>query len=218
MVERTARPDAVAAAPFGVAADKARLRGAMVTRLKAVAPADRARHAEAASRTLVRFLADRLPPGVPVALFAPTPTELSCEPALAPLGERHPLAWPRVDGGSLRFQVAPFASLAAHTSRVREPPPDAPEVVPQAVVVPGRAFDRTGLRLGRGAGFYDRTIALLAPSTLLIGYAYAFQVVDGLPREPYDRWVQFVVTEEGEPLRCRPPAAPDERNSAADGS
>ncbi len=190
------------------AAEKALVRARMVERLKAISPAERRERSLRASRSLLRTLETNVPAGAPVALFAPTPTELSCEPALALLEGRHPMAFPRVDGGALQFQLAPFAALAAHTSKVREPAPDAPRVKPVAIVLPGRAFDRTGLRLGRGAGFYDRTLAALGRETLLVGFVYAFQVVDELPREPYDRAVQLIVTDEGGPLRCRQTAAP----------
>ena len=42
---------------------------------------------------------------------------------------------------------------------IREPNADAPEVVPDILLVPLLAFDRTGHRIGYGAGYYDMTIA-----------------------------------------------------------
>ena len=44
---------------------------------------------------------------------------------------------------------------------IREPQADAPEVVPDILLVPLLAFDRRGYRIGYGAGYYDMTIARL---------------------------------------------------------
>ncbi len=201
MTDRAVATNAGIAGP-GPGAEKARLRALMLEKLRAVAPADRASRSALASRALVRAVETNVPEGGPVALFAPTATELSCEAAALELGCRHPVLFPRMDGPNLRFQSAPLASLVAGAQGIREPPLDAPEILPLAIVVPGRAFDRTGHRLGRGGGYYDRALASLPAPVLLIGFAYAFQVVDELPREAHDRPVQLIVTDEGGPLRC----------------
>ncbi len=65
----------------------------------------------------------------------------------------------------------------------------------ELVLVPGLAFDASGNRLGRGAGYYDRFLARLRPSTVLIGLAFECQVFESVPVEPHDRPVDFVVTE-----------------------
>ena len=61
------------------------------------------------------------------------------------------------------------------------------------------AFDKRGNRLGRGAGYYDRTLASLqhsAKKPLLIGIAYNFQKVDTLPAETWDIPLNLVITEQ----------------------
>jgi len=63
------------------------------------------------------------------------------------------------------------------------------------VVVPGRAFDRHGTRLGRGAGYYDRFIAKHKLRAVTIGLAYDLQIVDEVPRQPHDRKIDLIVTE-----------------------
>jgi 5-formyltetrahydrofolate cyclo-ligase len=63
--------------------------------------------------------------------------------------------------------------------------------------VPGLAFTRKGLRLGRGGGYYDRYLAALPPTTLKIGVCFALQLVDAMPTEPHDQRMNAVVTEEG---------------------
>lgn len=69
---------------------------------------------------------------------------------------------------------------------------------PDLIVLPGTAFDREGFRLGMGAGCYDRFLARPEYArTVRIGYAYALQVVDSLPREEWDIPVHALCTEEG---------------------
>jgi 5-formyltetrahydrofolate cyclo-ligase len=78
-----------------------------------------------------------------------------------------------------------------------EPPASAPLVDPAAldcVVLPGVAFSEDGLRLGRGGGYYDATLALV-PRAPRIGIAYDVQIVPSLPREPHDAPMDAVVTE-----------------------
>ena len=72
----------------------------------------------------------------------------------------------------------------------------APERSVAAVVfVPGLAFSLSGQRLGRGGGFYDRFLASTGPGVTAVGLAYSFQVLERLPQEPWDRRLDYVVTE-----------------------
>ena len=68
---------------------------------------------------------------------------------------------------------------------------------PVVALVPGVGFDERGMRLGRGAGFYDRALADLrkvGPVTV-IGLGYEAQIVKELPCDAWDQWVDIVVTE-----------------------
>ncbi|MFW5683810.1 MAG: 5-formyltetrahydrofolate cyclo-ligase [Spirochaetota bacterium] len=71
------------------------------------------------------------------------------------------------------------------------------------VLCPGRAFDRTGNRLGRGGGYYDRFLSTLrgaggvaASRTLVAGLCYSVQIVAAVPAEPGDQRVGLILTEE----------------------
>jgi 5-formyltetrahydrofolate cyclo-ligase len=77
------------------------------------------------------------------------------------------------------------------------PGPSAEPVMPQLVLVPLLAFDRQGGRLGYGAGFYDRTLAVLraAGPVIAIGVAYADQEVPAVPVEPHDQPLDWIATE-----------------------
>lgn len=63
------------------------------------------------------------------------------------------------------------------------------------VLVPGLAFTRTGLRLGRGKGFYDRFLAQLNPEhCIFMGVCHHWQIVEQLPTEETDIRLDFLLT------------------------
>ncbi len=63
------------------------------------------------------------------------------------------------------------------------------------LIVPGVLFGRSGERIGMGAGFYDRFLAL-APNTLRIALAYDFQLLaDPLPLKPWDMKMDGIFSE-----------------------
>lgn len=61
-------------------------------------------------------------------------------------------------------------------------------------IVPGLVFTQDGKRIGYGGGWYDRLLAG-AKSSLKIGVAHEFQIVDDLPHEPHDIQLTCVVTD-----------------------
>lgn len=65
------------------------------------------------------------------------------------------------------------------------------------MVLPLRAFDADGNRLGSGAGYYDRWLARAAVKPWCVGYAYAIQEVPRLPREAHDQALHAICTERG---------------------
>ena len=74
------------------------------------------------------------------------------------VGEGYPLCLPVMQGKGKplvfrRWQ--PGDELAETTWGIREPLPEAPEVVPDVVLAALLAFDLHGYRLGYGGGFYD---------------------------------------------------------------
>ncbi|MGW0172846.1 5-formyltetrahydrofolate cyclo-ligase [Rhodococcus sp. NPDC003322] len=88
---------------------------------------------------------------------------------------------------------------------LREPAPPylPPETVAEAalLLVPALAVDRRGVRLGRGAGFYDRTLSLAATGdgtgTRLVAVVRDDELVDELPEDPHDIRMQAVLTPAG---------------------
>jgi len=63
------------------------------------------------------------------------------------------------------------------------------------VLVPGLAFDRSGNRLGRGKGYYDRFLRRLPADVLTIGLAFDGMVREWIPHSENDYPVKMVVTE-----------------------
>ncbi|WP_406814295.1 5-formyltetrahydrofolate cyclo-ligase [Mycobacterium sp. M23085] len=54
------------------------------------------------------------------------------------------------------------------------------------VLVPALAVDRRGVRLGRGRGFYDRSLGGRDPNALLIAIVRDAEVLDEVPADPHD--------------------------------
>ena len=67
-----------------------------------------------------------------------------------------------------------------------------------AIVCPGVAFDKTGGRLGRGGGHYDRLLRQIKGKTFVVGCAFDCQISGApLPREEHDAVMDAVTTESG---------------------
>jgi 5-formyltetrahydrofolate cyclo-ligase len=80
---------------------------------------------------------------------------------------------------------------------IPEPTATAPRVEPDVILVPMLAFDRQHNRLGRGGGYYDRTLAGLRKrrKILAIGIAFARQLVEGIPTDAHDAKLDKIVTD-----------------------
>lgn len=69
------------------------------------------------------------------------------------------------------------------------------------MIVPALAVDRTGVRLGRGAGSYDR--ALARTTAYVVAALHAGELVASLPVEPHDRPVHAAVLPDRGLVRLR---------------
>ncbi|MGC9667929.1 5-formyltetrahydrofolate cyclo-ligase [Planosporangium sp. 12N6] len=65
------------------------------------------------------------------------------------------------------------------------------------VVAPALAVSTDGVRLGRGGGSYDRALARVSPSAVVVVPLYDGELMEWLPAEPHDRPVDAVVTPSG---------------------
>lgn len=65
------------------------------------------------------------------------------------------------------------------------------------VLVPALAVDRSGMRLGRGGGCYDRALARVPVGTPVCALLHEDELVDQVPAEPHDRPVAAVALPSG---------------------
>lgn len=61
--------------------------------------------------------------------------------------------------------------------------------------VPLVAFDRSGNRLGRGVGYYDRLFSNLNIRGVKVGVGYEFQEFFSVPTEAHDVPMEYILTE-----------------------
>lgn len=128
---------------------------------------------------------------------------ISPEPGLGPVleacietGKR--LALPRceADGTMTARIVTALEELRKGAFGILEPPETLPVAAPEElelVLVPGMAFSTGGARLGRGKGYYDRFLTAVRGKT--VGICYDGVLLETLPTERHDRFVDAVVTD-----------------------
>ncbi|MCG6953735.1 MAG: 5-formyltetrahydrofolate cyclo-ligase [Betaproteobacteria bacterium] len=76
-------------------------------------------------------------------------------------------------------------------------PVDSAEIVPQAVLLPVNGWDDGGYRLGYGGGYFDRTLAALAPRPRVIGTGYEAAHLETITPQSWDIPLDYLVTERG---------------------
>ena len=142
-----------------------------------------------------------LTPRAIVSGFMPLGSEINPIPLMRKLaGAGAQLALPVVCGRGkpLSMRVFDFGQrLVPGVWGIREPAPDAAEVFPDILLVPLLAFDRSGHRIGYGAGYYDLTIAALRArkAVTACGLAFAAQEVSSVPTTSRDARLDLVLTE-----------------------
>ena len=70
-------------------------------------------------------------------------------------------------------------------------------VTPQAVLAPLVGFDRDCYRLGYGGGYFDRTLAALAPRPWAIGVGFELSRLETIYPQDFDIPMDLIVTEAG---------------------
>ncbi len=135
-----------------------------------------------------------------VALYHAIGSELDCSSLhRALISEGGVTCYPRCVPSSLTLEfseVKDSTELRPGLKNIPEPV-DEHTLMPlqelTAIIVPGLAFTAQGMRLGYGAGYYDRTLADY--QGLVVGVCFNAQVVDELPQEAHDIAMQVLVTQ-----------------------
>lgn len=133
-------------------------------------------------------------------------SEVSTLDLLSRWAERKFLFLPRLVEG-FTFLPLPFSSIdELEPNKFGIPEPtimadteESPKL--DLIIVPGVAFDRAGNRIGMGKGYYDRFLKQY-DSVPKMALAYSEQVLDVLPKEPYDKPINWIVTE-SEVIQCK---------------
>ncbi len=128
-----------------------------------------------------------------IAVYSALPGEVDLNPVLTSLPH---ITWvfPKIIGHHLTFHAGDRLLPGAHG--ILEPHADTPEIPLSeidAFICPGLAFDRSGHRLGRGRGFYDRLLAQSRPDAFKIGICFPFQIVPDTFAEPHDIKMDAVI-------------------------
>ena len=155
----------------------------------------------AAETIAARGLPFAIQPGAVVSGYAPIRGELDPAPLmrqLAAQGARLALPVILARGHSLSFRAwSPGDRLTLGSLGIPEPSPAAAELVPDVMLVPLAAFDRTGHRIGYGGGYYDYTFSHLRKTHHVIGVGLGFAVQETatVPALPHDAALDYVLTE-----------------------
>jgi 5-formyltetrahydrofolate cyclo-ligase len=136
-----------------------------------------------------------------VSAFHPIREEPDTLPLLDALGaEGYATALPVVVGRGTRLTFRlwrPGEPTLVAGMGIREPLDSAPGVEPDLLFLPLACFDRQGHRIGYGAGYYDRSLALLRSTKRIhaVGVAYGVCEVAAAPYEAHDQSLDVIVTE-----------------------
>jgi len=139
-----------------------------------------------------------LRPALVVASYAPMGGEADPAPfAQAALAAGARLALPHVVDRAtpLRFLAWDGQAHEPGPFGLRNPPAGSPELRPDLILTPLVGFDRSGNRIGQGAGHYDRAFATF-PQAIRIGIAWGVQHLPPITPDPWDVPLHAVATEQ----------------------
>jgi 5-formyltetrahydrofolate cyclo-ligase len=193
------------AKPDPIIERKAQLRAAALARRDAMEPAARA---DAVTAVLAHPFPVTVETGQVVSGFSPIRSEINPLPLMRRCAEQGAiLALPAIAGRGRPLAMRVWEKdvpLVRGQWGIREPRAEAPEVIPDIMIVPLATFDRRGHRIGYGAGYYDMTIAAARARkpAVAIGLAFAIQESEDVPVLSHDQPLDFVLTER-EVIVCR---------------
>lgn len=132
-----------------------------------------------------------------ILMYHSLPDELPTHSFLKKWSDRKKFYLPRVNGVNLDILPYEESRLELGAFHIEEPTGAdcvSPEQL-ELIIVPAVAYDRSGNRLGRGKGFYDRL--LQTTKATKVGVAFEFQVVEEIPVEEHDVPMDIVIFPSG---------------------
>lgn len=185
--------------------EKRALRRELTGRRRAMNPAERERQNRAVIDHVIALLRCRPEPDLVLAAYDAQATEPGGTGLISALAdEGHELLLP-VSGDDGQLFWARYLS-AAHTARGRLgiAEPTGPRLGTDAVaaasviLVPALGVTSAGVRMGKGGGYYDRTLAELPDSgPLTVVLLYDGEITDSIPTEAHDMPVDAAITPRG---------------------
>ncbi|MFN7572657.1 MAG: 5-formyltetrahydrofolate cyclo-ligase [Betaproteobacteria bacterium] len=175
-------------------------RAALRQRLLAarLALSDHGQRTEVLAAQVARWLAAQ--PYTCVAAFWPVRGEPDLLPMLAQwlaADAQRVAALPVIEGDVLRFAPwTPAARMQPGPHHIAVPA-TAKRVRPQALLIPCVGIDGKKYRLGYGGGYYDRTLAVLAPRPFALGVAFDCARVKSIAPQAHDIALDAALTESG---------------------
>jgi len=156
----------------------------------------------AESRAICENLLKLIPEKSTVCAYSALETEVDLNFLITELIKRGDRVFlPRYNDNGITFhKIENLEDLIPGAFSVLEPLADFKQADPSIidiVLVPGRAFDNQGNRLGRGKGGYDKWISHQRnenSKTKIWGVAFECQIIDDVPVEEHDQRMDEVVT------------------------
>lgn len=177
---------------------RTKLRRERIAARLALSPEEHRRLSQQLEARLEGFLG--LHPPVTLGFYWPCRNEFDCRPLVVRLLQQQPglrVCLPVVQGPDepLVFRQWMLQSRLAVDRYGIHYPAEGPLLIPDTLLIPVNVFDARGYRLGYGAGYFDRTLAALAPRPLSIGTGFELARVACVTPQSHDIPLDAVVTE-----------------------
>ncbi len=155
------------------------------------------------SKKICRYVLGQITGGETVLAYTSKELEVNTAPLIDELLKRkNNVAVPIIQKEDISLRLSYIRDrsvLVPSTFGVPEPIgneiPARPEEI-SVILLPMLGFDRTGARIGYGAGYYDRFLEK-NPGLKKIALAFACQEVERLPLDPTDIRMDMIITENG---------------------
>jgi 5,10-methenyltetrahydrofolate synthetase len=136
-----------------------------------------------------------------VSVYWPIKSEPDLRPLmkfLVDLGLRVALPLVETKQAPLTFREwTPATKMVRGDWNIPVPPPEVPICRPDLSLVPLVGWDGAGYRLGYGGGYFDRTLAAIAPRPFTIGVGFQAARLATIFPQPHDIPMDAIVTEAG---------------------